>query len=90
MFEIKILDLSAGIAMFKELGLMEAANALIAGDYQTAFNTFFNRIGGVIGSQGINNVLRIILKYAVIKQVLGAIPGTSKEFNILNIVKLKL
>ena len=86
MFEIKILDLSAGIAMFKELGLMEAANALIAGDYQTAFNTFFNRIGGVIGSQGINNVLRIIL----IKQVLGAIPGTSKEFNILNIVKLKL
>ena len=90
MFEIKILDLSAGISMFKELGLMEAANSLIAGDYQSAFNAFFNNIAGVIGSQGLNPVLKIIFKYAIIRQVLNAIPGTSREFNIFNIVKMKI
>ena len=90
MIEIKILSLSAGIAMFKELGLMDAANALIAGDHMGAFNIFFNNIAGVIGSKGINSVLSIILKYAIIKNVLQAIPGTGKQFNILNIVKLSM
>ena len=88
--QVKILSLSAGIAMFKELGLMEAANALMAGDYQNAFNIFFDNIGGVLASKGINNVLAIIFKYAIVKQVLTAVPGTGKTFNILGIVDLSL
>jgi len=90
MIQVKILSLSAGIAMFKELGLMDAANALMAGDYQGAFNIFFDNIGAVLGSKGINAVLAIIFKYAVIKNVLSAVPGTGKTFNILGIIELSM
>ena len=88
--KIKILDTAAGIAMFKELGLMDAANAMMAGDYSTAFNIFFNNLGNIMMNNGVNNVLQIIFKYAIVKTVLNAVPGTGKSFDVLGIVEMTL
>ena len=88
--KVKILDTAAGAAMFKELGLMEAGTALFAGDYMGAINIFYNRLANILMTNGIDGVLKIIMKYGVVKWVTSAIPGTGKTFSFLGLVDIEL
>ena len=88
--KIKILDTAAGFALFKELGLMEAANAALAGDYISAWTIFMNNMTGIFAEKGIGPVLGIIFKYSVVKMAVNAMPGTGKTFNVLGIVDIEV
>ena len=81
--QIRILDTAAFIALAKELGLIDAANMAISGDIEGAITLFTDNIGDVLLAQGLSNVLKIIFKYAVVKMVVNALPGTGKGFSFL-------
>ena len=88
--KVKILDTAAGFALFKELGLMEAANAALAGDYMTAWNIFMNNMVSIFDNQGVGRVLSIIFKYSMVKMVTGALPGTGKTFSVLGLIDIEV
>ena len=88
--KVKILETAAAAAMFRELGLMDVATALMAGDYQSALNSFYNNLANVFASQGIHGILRVIMKYATIKYVVTALPGTGKTFSFLGLIDLEV
>ena len=89
-FKVKILDTAAGFALFKELGLMEAANAALAGDYMSAWTIFMNNMVGIFADKGIGPVLGIIFKYSMVKLATSALPGTGKTFNVLGLVDIEV
>jgi hypothetical protein len=89
MIKINILDTSAAIAIAKDLGMVEVAQAFLAGDFENGIMRFVDGLGAVIQQRGISPVLRTIFMYAATKTVLSAIPGTGKAFNVLGILELK-
>jgi len=88
--KVKILETAAAAAMFQELGLMDVATALLAGDYQSALNSFYNNLAGVFMSQGIHGIIKVIMKYGAIKYVVNALPGTGKTFSFLGLIDLEV
>ena len=88
--KVKVLETAAAAAMFRELGLMDVASALLAGDYQSALNSFYNNMANVFASKGIHGIVRVIMKYGVIKYVVNALPGTGKTFSFLGLIDLEV
>ena len=84
---INLLDSSAAINIAKDLGMVETAQAFMAGDYESGIMSFVENIAGVIKNRGVSPVLKTIFTYAAAKTVLKAIPGTSKVFNVLGIIE---
>ena len=88
--KVKILETAAAAAMFQELGLMDVAQALLAGDYVSALNSFYNNLAGVFMSHGLHGIIKVIMKYGAIKYVVNALPGTGKTFSFLGLIDLEV